>query len=361
MTPLLSIGIPTRNRPQALQKTLDTIERQIEAAGVSNKVEIVVSDNTDVDDLRLPASVVNRMSIRYLSNEGNIGYARNVNKLITEACGQYVWLLADDDMVQEGAVQCIVACLEWQKDPINYLTFYSGAVWGGETDDNFYFKNCTQHYFANGKDFLQKYWRNVIFISVNVFHRGNIVSHAKEHGLFENRNDVYQNSLMGLSLIDRLGHVQVIPKTLVFDSYDKKLYSPFNSVSVPVLEYVKLLTQLRALGVHRACLREIKKDVDASILSNGLRFVIRKMETTDEFDYAAEYRKVIGNKELYASSRAKAVFVYALFKLNPMVVKPLVKFLYAMKGKTNLYEALRKDSIYWYQEMQKKSIKVSYG
>jgi len=361
MSALLSICIPTRNRPAALQKTVNTIQGQVIAANALHKVEILISDNTDTESLRIDPGVFPYENIRYMSNKGNIGYARNVNKLIVEAQGQYVWLLADDDIVLESAVQSIVDSLEAQKEPIYYLTFYSGAVWGGVRDDNFYFKNCTQHYFAEGKDFLEKYWRSIIFISVNIFHREKMISHARQHDLFNNRNDVYQNSLMGISFVDTFGHVKIIPKTLLFDSYDQKLYTPFNSVSVPVLEYVKLLTQLGDLGVNKVCLASVKKDVDSSILSNGLRLVIRKIETADEFDYAAEFRKVINNKKLFLSSRIRARLIYTLFQWSPLVVRPMVKLIYMLKGKAALYATMRKENIDWYKEIQKKNVKVSYG
>lgn len=361
MTPLLSICIPTRNRPQSLQKTLHTIERQIEAAAVADKVEIVVSDNTDEDNLKVDPAVWQDKNIRYLSNEGNIGYARNLNKLIHNARGKYVWFLADDDIVLESAVESVVRCLENQEHNIvNYLTFYSGAVWDGGRDDNFYFKNCTQHYFEEGREFLEKYWLNCIFVSVNIFHREKMISHAEKHNIFKNINDVYQNSLLCISFINAYGHVQIIPKTLLLGSYNRKLYTPLNSIRIPVHEYVKLLLQLKNLGVEDTCLKRIKKDVDSSILSNGVRFVIRKIETGDEFDYASEYRKVIANKELYLSSRMKAGLVYLLFQCNTILSKPIVKIIYLMRGKTDLYEHTRQESISWYEDLKKEKIKVSY-
>ena len=357
----LSICIPTRNRPQELVKTVKTIQGQIIASRALDRVEILISDNTDEDNLKVDPAAWQDTNIRYVSNEGNIGYARNLNKLIRNARGKYVWFLADDDSILESAVESILQCLENQKlKAINYLTFYSGAVWDGVRDENFYFKNCTQHYFAEGRDFLEKYWLNCIFVSVNIFDREKMISHAEKHNIFNNINDVYQNSLLCISFINAYGHVQIIPKTLVFDSYARKLYTPFNSVSIPVLDYVKLLLQLKNLDVDKACLQKIKKDVDASLLSNGVRFVIRKIETGDTFDYAAEYRKVIGNKELYLSSRAKAGFVYLLFKCNTMVSKPIVKALYRIRRKKNLYEHTRQESISWYEDLKKIKVKVSY-
>lgn len=358
---LLSICIPTRNRPQELAKTVKTIQGQIIASKSLDKVEVLISDNTDEDTLKIDSSIWQDNNIRYVSNEGNIGYARNLNKLIRNAHGKYVWFLADDDIVLDSAVESILQCLENQElNTINYLTFYSGAIWDGARDENFYFKGCTQHYFAEGKDFLEKYWLNVIFVSVNIFDREKMISHAEKHNIFENLNDVYQNSLLCISFINAYGHVQIIPRTLLFDSYDRKLYTPFHSLNVPVLDYVKLLLQLKNLGLDKTCIRKIKKDVDSSILSNGLRFVIRKIETDDEFDYASEYEKLSKKKELYMSSRMKACFIFLLFKCNKMVSRLIVRILYVLRGKANFYEHTRQESISWYEDLKKKKVKVSY-
>ena len=362
MSPLLSICIPTRNRPAALQKTVNAVQDQIVAASALDMVEILISDNTDRDEMKIDASTFKDRNIRYTSNAGNIGYARNINKLIMEARGEYVWLLADDDIILESAVKSIVDCLKnQQKNKINYLTFYSGAGWNGTRDSNLYFKNCTKHYFISGREFLEKYWLSVIFVSVNIFHRERMIAHAEEKGIFENVNDVYQNFLLCINLIDTAGYVQVIPKTLLFGNYSTKLYTPYNSVSVPVLEYVKLLLQLRDLGIDKSIWQNIKKDVDASIISNGLRFVVRKIETDDDFDYSGEYAKVIKNGELPMMSRAKAGFIWLLFKYPRRISELIVRAMYMIRGKNHMYEIMRKENIDWYKEVQKDKIKISYG
>ena len=360
---LLSVCIPTRNRPHALQKTVEEIQKQVVACQALDVVEILISDNTDNNEMKIDGSEFkDSKNVRYMSNNGNIGYARSVNKLILEAHGEYVWLLADDDIILESAVKSIVDCLNnRQEKVINYLTFYSGVIRNGVRDGNFYFKNCSQHYFVDGRAFLEKYWLNIIFISVNIFHKATVISHAEKYALFQNINDVYQHALMCISFIHKFGHVQIMPKTLLVDSHAEKIYTSYNSVKIPVLDYVKLLTQLKNLDIDKRCITEIKKDIDSSILSNGLRFVIRRIETDDEFDYSAEYLKVIKNEKLYFSSRVKAGFIYLLLKFNKILSKPIVKAICILRGRKNLYKNIRQENIDWYENLKKKEkIKVSY-
>jgi len=362
MAYLLSVCIPTRNRPHALQKTVEEIQKQIIACQALDMVEILISDNTDNNAMKIDGSEFKgRKNVRYMSNNGNIGYARSVNKLTLEARGEYVWLLADDDIVLESAVQSILECLEQQKEPIYYLTFYSGVIRNGVRDGNVYFKNCSQHYFVDGRDFLEKYWLNIIFISVNIFHRATVISHAEKYGLFQNINDVYQHALFCISFIHTFGHVQIIQKTLLVDSQAEKIYTPYHSVNIPVLDYVKLLTQLKNLDIDKRCMTVIKKDIDSSILSNGLKFVIRRIETDDKFDYSAEYVKVVKNEKLYFSSRVKAAFIYLLLKCNKLLSKSVIRAIYILRGRKNFYKTIRQESIDWYENnLKKEKIKVSY-
>lgn len=357
----LSICIPTRNRPQDLLKTVKEVQSQISVLGAQHDIEIIVADNTDQQDMFVDADIFIADNVRYVINEGNLGYARNINKLILLADGEYVWLLSDDDMVLPNAVMEIYDVLGAQGDKsINYLTFFSGVKNEKDTDENFYFKECQKFYYEDGNDFLVKYWLSVIFVSVNIFHRQNLISFAKSKGLFENINDVFQNSLMNIGFISQCGGVRIIPKTLLFDSYANKLYTPFHSVNVPILNYVKLLCQLRAQGVPRRLLYIIKKDMDMSILFNGLRFLVRLIETEDDFDYAGHYMRLLAYRYLYFSSKAKAVVIIFLLKCPRMISKFLIKSFLVVVGKAEKYEEFKSEGRKWYGRLQSETTRVSY-
>lgn len=358
----LSICIPTRNRPQSLLKTVAEVQQQIRELKREQDIEIVVADNTDQPQLFVDPSQILATNLRYEINDGNLGYARNINKLITMAAGEYVWLLSDDDILRPMAVERIFQALQDKGgQEINYLTFFSGAQRDGKIlTENLHFSDCTQHYFARGKDFLVKYWRSILFVSVNIFHREKIAEFAGKFDLFEKVNDVFQNSLLSLSFIDKFGCVRVIPETLLIDSCEDKLYTPFQSVNIAVLSLVKLMCQLRELGVSRESLRVVQRDIDISILFNGLRFAIRRIETEDDFDYAAQYRKILSWKNLYMSTKIKTEVMFLLLKMPRAISKIIVKIIFGIKRKQDVYADFKDASREWYRRMKSKEIKVSY-
>jgi glycosyltransferase involved in cell wall biosynthesis len=322
---------------------------------------VVIADNTDQPELFIDPAKISAENVRYVINEGNLGYARNINKLILLADGEYVWLLSDDDIVQPDAVKEIYGALVSHEDKnINYLTFFSGNFKENEPAEDIYFNGCERDYFESGKDFLKSYWKSVIFVSLNVFHRRRVIEFAKENKLFDCVNDVFQNSLLLISFIDQFGHVFIISKVLLLTNCADKLYAPFHSVSVPILNYTKLLCQLRRLSLSAETSREMKKDIDMSIMFNALRFAVRRIETPDSFNYAAEYRRLLFWKDVFLTTKLK-VFVSMLILMMPRALSRLsVKLILILKGKSIFYKEWKEASCHWYHRLYSEKVKVSY-
>ncbi len=109
----LTIGMPTHNGSQTIRITLDSIVRQLAPA-----VEIVISDNASVDNT---AEIVREYQgrfpiIRYFNNNSNIGFDKNVDAVVRRAEGNFVWLFADDDFMQENAISHVLSIIEKYPD-----------------------------------------------------------------------------------------------------------------------------------------------------------------------------------------------------------------------------------------------------
>ena len=93
--PLVSVGVPTYNRPENLLRCLEAIESQSYA-----NLEIIVSDNCSPDD-KVDTIIKNFMStdsrIKHFRQSQNIGAARNFKFVFEQACGDYFLWAADDD------------------------------------------------------------------------------------------------------------------------------------------------------------------------------------------------------------------------------------------------------------------------
>jgi len=111
-TPVLSIAIPTYNRAETLRRQLGPLLGQI--VGCQADVEVVVSDNASSDGT---ASVVAEMrehfpGIRYVRNEANLGAIRNMDVAVRACQADYVWIVADDDVLMPFAVETVVSAVQ---------------------------------------------------------------------------------------------------------------------------------------------------------------------------------------------------------------------------------------------------------
>ncbi len=92
--PLITIGIPTRNRA-ALVK--DCVTRAL--AQSYRNVEVLVSDNASTDGTLATLRAIDDERLRVLSNPKDIGHSKNFAKCVQEARGDYLVLVSDDNIL----------------------------------------------------------------------------------------------------------------------------------------------------------------------------------------------------------------------------------------------------------------------
>lgn len=104
--PLVSVGLPTYNRPEGLERAIQYLLRQ----HYSN-IEIVISDNASTlpqvkEILKRYASQDAR--IRYVIQDHNIQIEPNFNFVFHQAKGTYfMWIADDDEFPDDFIVQCV--------------------------------------------------------------------------------------------------------------------------------------------------------------------------------------------------------------------------------------------------------------
>jgi glycosyltransferase involved in cell wall biosynthesis len=102
-SPVLSICIPTFERPQSLYNCLNSI---LIAKGFSDfPFEVCVSDNSSSDESE---SIVNLFAeyfdIYYHRNLSNLGFAGNFVQVTQMAQGEFIWLVGDDDLIMPDSL-----------------------------------------------------------------------------------------------------------------------------------------------------------------------------------------------------------------------------------------------------------------
>ncbi len=112
--PLVTIGLPTYNRPQGLQKCLESIQRQ-----TYRNFEIIVSDNCSTDEGVLSVIKSFRQKnnrIQYFRQEQNIGLEENFNFVFFKSTASYFIWMSDDDYFDDNYVEQCVKFLEEKPD-----------------------------------------------------------------------------------------------------------------------------------------------------------------------------------------------------------------------------------------------------
>lgn len=108
---LLSIVIPTYNRFGLLSKTLDALIKQ-----PSYQVEIIVCDNCSKDDTPLVEKIYSN-NIKYYRHKNEIPGDANISFCYKQGIGSYIWVLCDDDLPADNAVEEILKVVQSGNNP----------------------------------------------------------------------------------------------------------------------------------------------------------------------------------------------------------------------------------------------------
>jgi glycosyltransferase involved in cell wall biosynthesis len=207
---LLSICIPTWNRGGRALAAVQHILQLSEAA-----IEIVVSDNgsQDPDGKYRELSLLDDSRLFYHRNEENIGFGRNLLKLLELAKGKFVFLLSDEDLVCLEGIPRLLQVLRGEPDlamvigSIRAVPGISGVANTGIIDQNSLL-HCGQEALG-GLGFGRTY------ISGTIFNRDFICHHRLFERVWEKIDEhaVYPHLYIE-ALLCTQGNVRRLPETL---------------------------------------------------------------------------------------------------------------------------------------------------
>lgn len=124
---ILSIAVPTYNGASTIVQTIESILNQFQEIN-TNSIEILIIDNASNDEVWQIACGYKRKYpslFSIFSNAMNVGYDRNVDFLFKKSIGNFVWPLADDDIILPGGLKKVMDVLV--KYPDVSLIFVGGA------------------------------------------------------------------------------------------------------------------------------------------------------------------------------------------------------------------------------------------
>ncbi len=134
MRPLLSICIPSYNRPGQLRGLLLSVDCE------PASIEIVVCEDYSSQRQKIRedvASFASRTSykIRYVENEINLGFDGNIRKLVELATGHFVMFMGDDDLFIPSALGRFLKFLKEHEDKKYILRSYVSMHSDGWVED----------------------------------------------------------------------------------------------------------------------------------------------------------------------------------------------------------------------------------
>lgn len=119
--PILTICIPTYNREKELKVNLDTL-----CPYLTDDVKVLVRDNcsTKYDVHTVTKPYEDKYGIKVVRNKVNVGMNANIAKAFEECDTDWLWVLGDDDCVQQRGVEIVLNAIKENPDAI-YLKFNS--------------------------------------------------------------------------------------------------------------------------------------------------------------------------------------------------------------------------------------------
>ncbi|MBK6329429.1 MAG: glycosyltransferase family 2 protein [Bacteroidetes bacterium] len=114
--PLVSVGLPTYNRPEGLERTIKYLLNQN-----YKNIEVIISDNcstnSSVKEILIKYAAIDSRINYYIQNE-NIEIEPNFNFVYQKSKGKYFMWIADDDIFDTNYIN---TCINFLEENIDYV------------------------------------------------------------------------------------------------------------------------------------------------------------------------------------------------------------------------------------------------
>ena len=274
--PKISICIPTYNRADLLVHSLRKI--LLSSNIFLDKVEVIVSDNHSVDNTE---SILAKLKmefpfLRSYRNDNNIGFNLNFFKLVDNyAKGEYLWIIGDDDFVDEDALDSVLKVLERYSN-LNFLGLNfrllakdDAVAWEKEVSENLVEITTTENAIN-----LQSKPQNLLttFLSCNIIKRKIYLEFDKSifsNDSWDNYMSVFPHSYMIANQIPPKSISGYISNPLLSVCVHEKAWDDKLS-ELQLVSIVSLYQHFKKFGYHKLNQAKI------IIIKSGLLFLTKK-------------------------------------------------------------------------------------
>lgn len=273
-TPLVSIGIPTYNRPEGLRKTLDCITQQ-----TYKNLEIIVSNNCSTNPE--VEKVVNEYKerderIKCFRQSENIGAANNFKFVVKKATGEYFMWAADDDEWENFYIEQLICEFKNNKAiiAVNFEAQYTD-----QTGNRFDF-------FSEGKPFysFESTYPYDRLYNLLRFNYGNLVYSLYKTSALKNHDLIFvENEIPFLIKIALQGNWKVLPQIGFYKKTNPITYRQARWEKTggwlpdSFYNFKHIMSLKHIYKYHKEALRYIKKSIDSIKLENNNKLKLVKL------------------------------------------------------------------------------------
>jgi hypothetical protein len=106
----IDICVPTYNRRDQLNKTINKLIEVISGSIYKNQIKIIISNNGSSDDTKNYLDSIDKQYsfISILHQNLNIGFVENIRSLWSKSHATYIWTISDDDFYSKDLIEKII-------------------------------------------------------------------------------------------------------------------------------------------------------------------------------------------------------------------------------------------------------------
>ncbi|PCJ29321.1 MAG: hypothetical protein COA99_19550 [Moraxellaceae bacterium] len=229
---LLSIVIPTYERPHVLNSTLECLLNQIEY--INNEIEIIVVDNGSKTYNILEIFSSKKFErFNFFRNEENLGIDGNVKKCIEYSNGNFVWLLSDDDLLYPNSVKKIMNSLKQNLDRGLFVLNYDVY---DEKCENIIYRNIVNKDLNDDSTVISQ----LTFISINIINKSLLDEKVDLNSFDKYLGTLYYHMSISIYLAAASGYIFINTPFVKFRSSCSNLGGTLESALRPYLVFKEI-------------------------------------------------------------------------------------------------------------------------
>lgn len=276
---ILTIVIPTYNRPERIKEQLNSLIPQL-----TDSVSLIIIDNHSTIPVSSLFEYHSYSSINIIRNSINIGGAANIARCFEVCETEWLWTLSDDDIVEIDAVEKIINTIKNLND-VCYVNFnnkqtyssndFSDVLRNGGLYQDFYYMSVCIYNIKKLHMYMHHYYRALSTMQPGIYM---IVKYLAEHPndkcliselkiINNGSTDISWNRMTfvyaSLYLIDLLRNQEKNFKSNMFKSIISDcgycVYDSYKNRKISFIEVIKtLISMIKRRGLINTLIYDIK-------------------------------------------------------------------------------------------------------